>query len=74
MKNIEMTAVFEPCIDGGFLAYIQEIQGINSQGDTIEEAKENLMDAVNIMFEELRSKSISKINKNLITQTLTFSF
>lgn len=50
-----MTAVFEPCEEGGYLAYIQEINGINSQGETIEEAKENLTDAVNLMFEELRS-------------------
>ena len=39
MKNIEMTAVFEPCDEGGFLAYVQEISGINTQGETLEEAK-----------------------------------
>ena len=47
MKNIEMTAVFEPCDEGGFIAYVQELSGINTQGETIEEAKENLSDAVN---------------------------
>jgi len=52
MKDIELTAMFEPCKEGGFMAYIQEIQGINSQGETIEEAKENLTDAINLMFEE----------------------
>ena len=40
MKNIEMTAVFEPCDEGGFIAYVQEIPGINTQGETIEEAKD----------------------------------
>lgn len=74
MKNIELTAVFEPCAEGGFLAYIQEIEGINSQGETIDEAKENLADAVNLMFEEIRSKSIGNKAKKLITQTLTFNF
>ncbi|MGD9994159.1 MAG: type II toxin-antitoxin system HicB family antitoxin [Salinivirgaceae bacterium] len=74
MKNIELTAVFEPCSEGGFVAYIQEIQGINSQGETIEEAKENLADAVNLIFEEIRSKSFSNKTKKLITQTLTFNF
>jgi predicted RNase H-like HicB family nuclease len=52
MTNIEMTAVFEPCDEGGFIAYVQEISGINSQGETLEEAKENLADAVNLVFEE----------------------
>jgi len=52
MKNIEMTAVFEPCEEGGFIAYVQEIPGINTQGETIEEAKENLSDAVNLIYFE----------------------
>lgn len=51
MKNIEMTAVFEPSDEGGYIAYVQEISGINTQGETIEEARENLADAVNLVFE-----------------------
>ena len=74
MKNIELTAVFEPCKEGGFMAYIQEIQGINSQGETIEEAKENLSDAISLMFEELRQTKTKSKAKKLITQTLHFSF
>jgi len=52
---IDMTAVFEPCNEGGYIAYVREIPGINSQGETIEEAKENLTDAVNLILEETRS-------------------
>lgn len=76
MSNIEMTAIFEPCKEGGFIAYIEEIPGINSQGETIEEAKENLTEAINLMFEERRSNIRKNKNtgvKKLITQTLTFS-
>ncbi len=51
-----MTAVFEPCEEGGFIAYIQEIPGINTQGETIDEAKENLTEAINLMFEERFAK------------------
>ena len=74
MKDIELTAMFEPCKEGGYMAYIQEIQGINSQGETIEEAKENLVDAINLMFEELRQTETKSKAKKLITQTLHFSF
>lgn len=35
MSNIEMTAVSEPCIVGGSIAFIQEIPGINSQVETV---------------------------------------
>ena len=69
-----MTAVFEPCDEGGFIAYVQEIPGINTQGETIEEAKENLADAVNLVFEEIRATSDKGITNNLITQTMSFSF
>lgn len=76
MSNIEMTAIFEPCKEGGFIAYIEEIPGINSQGETLEEAKENLTEAINLVFEERRSSLRKSKNirvKELITQTLTFS-
>jgi len=39
------TAVFEPAEEGGFLAYIPELPGINTQGETLVEAKRNLKDA-----------------------------
>ena len=55
MSKIEITAVFEPCEEGGFIAYVQEFSGINTQGETLEEAKENLANAVNLVFEEMRA-------------------
>jgi predicted RNase H-like HicB family nuclease len=76
MSKIEMTAVFEPCDEGGYMAYIEEIPGINSQGETLEEAKENLTEAINLMFEERRgnrSRDQKKGVKKLIMQTLSFS-
>jgi predicted RNase H-like HicB family nuclease len=76
MSKIEMTAIFEPCDEGGYIAYIEEIPGINSQGETIDEAKENLTEAINLMFEERRSsvkRDKKKRVKKLITQTLSFS-
>jgi len=75
MSNIKITAVYEPCDEGGYIAYIEEIHGINSQGETVEEAKENLTEAINLMFEERRANYESK-KKGLqksYTQTLTFN-
>lgn len=76
MSKIELTAVFEPCDEGGYIAYIEEIPGINSQGETIEDAKENLSEAINLMFEERRANRITDKKervKKLITQKLSFS-
>lgn len=69
-----MTAVFEPCDEGGFIAYVQEISGINTQGETLEEAKENLADAVNLVFEEMRANDRKFRTNKIITQTMSFSF
>jgi predicted RNase H-like HicB family nuclease len=74
MKKIEMTAVFEPCDEGGFIAYVQELSGINTQGETLEEAKENLADAVNLVFEEMRATNKKIRTSKIITQTMSFSF
>ena len=73
MKNVELTAVFQPCQEGGYIAYVEEISGINSQGETLEEAKENLADAVNMVFEEIRATYRKKSN-NTITQIMSFNF
>ena len=76
MNTINLTAIYEPCEERGYIAYIDEIQGINSQGETLEEAKENLVDAINLLFEEIRSehtKVCSTKMKKLITQTLTLN-
>jgi predicted RNase H-like HicB family nuclease len=53
---------------------MQEIQGINTQGETLEEAKENLVDAVNLMFDEIRATGRQGRAKEIITQTMSFGF
>jgi predicted RNase H-like HicB family nuclease len=50
-KNVDLTAVYEPCKEGGYIGYIKEIDGVNAQGETLEETKNNLLDALNFMFE-----------------------
>ena len=37
-----------------YSAYVEEIPGANSQGDTMEEAKENLLEALQIVLETNR--------------------
>ena len=73
LRRIELTAIYEPCEDGGFIAYIEEIPGINTQGDSLENAKENLADAINLMFQETRDnfKKSFLTKRKIITQTLS---
>jgi predicted RNase H-like HicB family nuclease len=73
-----LTAVFEevsPADGGGYLAYVEELPGAISEGDTLEEARDNLRDAVSILLEanrELSTKSHTgpKVTRETITVSL----
>ncbi len=39
---MEFTAVFER-VPEGYIAFVEELPGANTQGDTLEEARENLL-------------------------------
>ena len=48
-----LTAVFEQVGDD-YIGYIEEIPGVNTQGATIEEARENLQEALELILEVRR--------------------
>lgn len=52
-----LTAVFEPAEEGGFVAYIPEMPGVASQGETMDEARENLLDALELVLEVRREQA-----------------
>jgi predicted RNase H-like HicB family nuclease len=61
--DMTLTAVFEevPVSEGGgYVAYAEELPGAISEGDTLEEARENLRDAIELLLQanrELKSCS-----------------
>ncbi len=48
-----LTAVFEK-IPYGYIGYIEELPGANTQGKTYEETKENLKEAIQLILESNR--------------------
>jgi len=48
----EFTAIIEPAPEGGFWAVCPEVPGANGQGETVEEAKVGLRDAIQLIFED----------------------
>lgn len=52
VKKGELTAVIEPAPEGGFWAICLEIPGANGQGESIEEAKEDLQAAIELIPED----------------------
>jgi predicted RNase H-like HicB family nuclease len=51
---MQFTAVFEQ-VPEGFIAFVEELPGANTQGDTLEEARENLAEAVALVMEANRT-------------------
>jgi len=52
--TIQFTAVFRP-VPGGYVAYVEELPGANTQGETLEEARANLEEAVSLVLEANRT-------------------
>ena len=48
----ELTAIIEAATEGGYWAICPEIPDANGQGETIEEAKESLKNAIQLIFED----------------------
>jgi predicted RNase H-like HicB family nuclease len=52
--QLEFTAVFKEVPEGGYVAFVEELPGANTQGETLDEARENLREAVGLVLESNR--------------------
>ena len=50
----ELTAVFQK-VPEGYIGFVEELPGANTQGATLEEARANLVEAVQLVLEANRS-------------------
>ncbi len=53
--TLELTAVFHKDPAGGYVAFVEDLPGANTQGETLEEARANLREAVRLVVEANRS-------------------
>lgn len=51
--QITLTAVFQK-VPEGYIGYVEELPGANTQGETLDEARENLKEAVELVLEANR--------------------
>lgn len=77
--SLTLSAVYEEVPEsegGGYIAYAEELPGAISEGDTLEEARENLRDAIELLLQanrELASQSHhgKKVAREKITVPVT---
>ena len=65
----EFTAIIEQD-EEWFIAYCQEIPGANGQGRTIEECRENLVSAIELILEDRREDTLRGVPKDAIRETV----
>ena len=56
MTELTLTAIFEEAEEGGFIGYVAELPGANTQGETLEEVRENLTDAIELILNANREE------------------
>ena len=54
MTELTLTAIYEEAEDGGFIGYVAELPGANTQGETLEETRENLGEAIQLILQANR--------------------
>jgi predicted RNase H-like HicB family nuclease len=60
------TAVYQAAEEGGFIAFVEELPGANTQGETLEEARENLRDAVGMILEANRELALAGVDESAV--------
>ena len=58
--RMKLTAVFEK-VGSGYIGYVEELPGANTQGSTIEETKSNLCKAIELVLEANRQLAEEEI-------------
>lgn len=67
----EFTAIIEPAPEGGFWAICPEVPGANGQGETIEETKDNLRQAIELILEDRKADILRGLPDDAMQETVT---
>ena len=64
---MQMTAVFMP-VPEGYIGFVEELPGANTQGATLDEVRENLRDAVQMVLEANRELAEREIGDKEVSR------
>jgi predicted RNase H-like HicB family nuclease len=69
MTELTLTAIYEEAAEGGYIGSVAELPGANTQGATLEEVRENLIDAVQMLLEANREEAERRLSQSARTVT-----
>ena len=71
--EIKFTTVFQK-VGEGYIGFVEELPGANTQGETLEETRENLQEAIELILEANRALAEEKLSgQEVIRETLLLS-
>ena len=69
----EFTAIIESAPEGGYWAICPEVPGANGQGGTIEEAKDSLRQAIELILEDRREDILRGLPDDAIKEKVSIA-
>ncbi len=70
MNELKLTAIYEKAKEGGYVGYVAELPGANTQGETLEETRENLREAVSLLLECYREEAEKRLSASAMKEDL----
>jgi predicted RNase H-like HicB family nuclease len=71
--NMTLTAVYRE-VPEGYIGFVEELPGANTQGETLEEVRENLQEAVVLIMETNRDLAEEALQgQNVIRESFCFA-
>lgn len=64
MTEVTLTAIYEEAEEGGYIGYVAELPGANTQGETLAEVRENLAEAIQLILEANREQFEQQLDPN----------
>lgn len=69
----KITIIYEPAEEGGYTAIIPEVPGAVSEGETIEEARGMVLDAMNEILEYRREAAMKEKSSRATVESFRLS-
>ena len=68
--RLKLTAVFDQAPEGGYTCYFEEFPDVFSEGESIAEAKANLLDALQLVLEYHRDEARKSAKTTAVREEL----
>jgi len=72
--HLQLTAIYKAAPEGGYTSTFEELPDVFSEGETIEEAKANLLEALELVLSYHRDEARKSQSHEFSTVRETFEF